>query len=103
MKLSNKNVLTVIVSGLLFIALMDGLPYGYFTFLRFAVSAVAVYLAYKTYEENEGSLWVWAFGGIAVLFNPFAVIHLQREQWVVIDLIVGILFLLSMFLVKDKK
>lgn len=102
MKLSNKIILTIIASGFLFIALFDGLPYGYFTLLRFVVCAVGAYLAYKTYEGNKESIWVWAFSGIAVLFNPIIPIYLQRGQWVVIDLIVGVFFVLSMFLQKVK-
>lgn len=102
MKLFNKNILTFIVCAFLFIALFDGLPYGYFTLLRFVVCAVGAYLAYKTYEGNKESIWVWLFGGIAVLFNPIIPIHLQRETWWVIDLIVGVFFLLSMFTIKVK-
>lgn len=100
MKLTNKNFLTIIASTFLFIALSDGLPYGYFTLLRFVVCIIGAYLAYKIYEDNKESLLVWLFGFIAILFNPIIVIHLQREQWWVIDLIVGIFFVLPIFLVK---
>jgi uncharacterized membrane protein len=103
MKLSNKNILTIIASGFLFIALFNGLPYGYFTLLRFVVCAIGAYLAYKTYEYNKESLWVWAFGGIAVLFNPIIPIYFQRETWAIIDLIVGVFLLVSIFILKDKK
>lgn len=103
MKLSNKNILTIIASAFLFIALFEGLPYGYFTLLRFIVCVVGAYLAYEIYEENKESLWVWAFGLVVVLFNPIIIIHLQREQWWIIDLIVGIFFVLSIFLIKTKK
>lgn len=103
MKLSSKNILTILTSAFLFIALADGLPYGYFTLLRFVVCAVGIYLAYKIYEDNKESLWIWAFGFIAILFNPIIIIHLQREQWWVIDLIVGIFFVLSIFLIHDKR
>lgn len=102
MKLNNKKILTVIASGFLFVALFDGLPYGYFTFLRFVVCAVGVYLAYKIYEDNRESLSVWIFAGIAVLFNPIFIIHLERNTWTIIDLIIGIYFVLSLFLPKDK-
>ena len=102
MKLYNKNILTIVATALLFIALYDGLPYGYFTFLRFVVCAVGAYLAYLIYEENKKSLWVWAFSGIAVLFNPIIPIYLQREQWTTIDLIVGVFLILSIFLVKSR-
>jgi FtsH-binding integral membrane protein len=101
--MSNKSIVTIIASGLLFIALSDGLPYGYFTFLRFVVCAVGAYLAYKTYEVSKESLWVWAFAGIAILFNPIIPIYLQREQWVIIDLIVGVFFLLSIFIANNRK
>jgi hypothetical protein len=102
MKLTNKNILTITASAFLFIALFDGLPYGYFTLLRFVVCIISAYLAYKIYEDNKESLWVWAFGFITILFNPIIIIHLQREQWWVIDLIVGIFFVLSIFLIKAK-
>jgi len=102
MKLTNKNILTIIASGFLFVALFDGLPYGYFTLLRFVVCAVGAYLAYKIYEDNKESLWVWAFAGIAVLFNPIIIITFERATWMIIDLIVGVLFVLSMFLIKVK-
>ncbi len=103
MKLSNKNIFTIITSGFLFIALVDGLPYGYFNLLRFVVCAVGIYLAYKTYEDNKESLWVWAFAGIAVLFNPIIIITFERSTWWVIDLMVGIFFVLSIFLIKIEE
>lgn len=102
MKLNNKNILTLVASGMLFIALSSGLPYGYFTLMRFVVCAVSIYLAYITYEENKESLWIWAFGFIAILFNPIIPIHLERAQWEIIDIIVGIFFLASIFLTKGK-
>ena len=40
------------------------------------------------------------FGFLAVLFNPFIVIHLNREIWSVIDLIVGIFMIVSVFVLK---
>ena len=102
MKINNKNILTIIASGFLFIALSSGLPYGYFTLLRFVVCVIGGYLAYKIYENNKESLWVWAFGGIAILFNPIFPIYLKRETWTVIDLIVGVFFVLSIFLIRNK-
>ncbi|HBB44357.1 MAG: hypothetical protein UW27_C0005G0008 [Parcubacteria group bacterium GW2011_GWA1_44_13] len=102
MKLTNKKILTLVAAGMLLVALSEGLPYGYFTLMRFVVCAVGIYLAYKTYEENNESLWVWAFGFVAVLFNPIFPIYLKRAQWEVIDLVVGIFFIASIFLVKIK-
>lgn len=102
MKLTNRNILTLVASGFLFFALFDGLPYGYFTLMRFVVCAVGIYLAIKIYEEKKESLWVWAFGFVAVLFNPIFPIYLKRAQWEVIDLVVAVFFVASIFLVKIK-
>lgn len=103
MKLTNKNILTFVAAGFLFVALLSGLPYGYFTLMRFVVCAVGVYLAYKTYEENEESLWPWMFGFVAVLFNPILPIHLERGQWEVIDLVAGTFLVASIFLTKSER
>ena len=103
MKINNKKILAIIASGLLFAALFNDLPYGFFTFLRLAICIIGFYLAYEQHKDNKESLWVWVLGGIAVLFNPIFPIYLERETWVVVDLIVGIIFVLSVFLIKGKK
>ena len=125
MKLNKKNVLTLAASASLFIALVDGLPYSYFTFLRFFVCAVTAYLAYLAYEKNKHpmskvymdkvlglknpatAIFIdtifsseWVYIPIAVLFNPLMIIQLSRAQWVPIDLAVGIFLVASLFLFK---
>lgn len=100
MKLNNKTILTLVATGFLFYALSDGLPIGYFTLLRFVVCAVGIYLAYKTYEENKESLWIWAFGFVAILFNPVIPIVLKRDAWESVDLATAIFFVASIFLTK---
>lgn len=96
-----KNIALLITAILLFLALFDGWPYGFFTLLRFVVFAVAVYVAWMAYEVQKEK-WVWIFGFLAVLFNPFIVIHLNREVWSFIDLIVGIFMIVSVFIFKLK-
>ena len=100
---NTKNILTIITSGFLLFALTDGLPYGYFTLLRFVVCAVTAYLAYLAYKNKNESLWTWIFGFIAILFNPIIIIQLKREQWNPIDLIVGLFLIASLFLFKIKE
>ena len=98
MNLNNKKVLTLVAAGFLFYALSDGLSIGYFTLMRFVVSAIAIYLAYNKYKEDKESLWVWAFGFIAILFNPIIPIVFKKDVWQNIDLITGIFFVISLFL-----
>ena len=94
-----KNIALLIAAAFLFVALFDGWPYGFFTLLRFVVFASTTYVAWMAYEAQKEK-WVWIFGFLAVLFNPFIVIHLDREIWSVIDLIVGVFMIVSIFILK---
>ena len=94
-----KNIALFIAVAFLFAALFDGLPYGFFTLLRFVVFASSAYVAYMAYEAQKEK-WVWAFGFLAVLFNPFIVVHLDRGIWSVIDFVVGTFFLASIFILN---
>jgi uncharacterized membrane protein len=98
-----KNIALLIAAAFLFIALFDGWPYGFFTLLRFVVFASSAYVAWMAYKSQKEK-WVWIFGFLAVLFNPFIVIHLNREIWSVIDFIVGVFIMVSVFVLKlDRK
>ena len=94
-----KNIILGIATLFLFAALFDGWPYGFFTLLRFVVFTASTYVAWMAYEQQKEK-WVWIFGFLAVLFNPFIVIHLNREIWIVIDLIVGVFMIVSVFVLK---
>ncbi|MEX0918484.1 MAG: DUF6804 family protein [Candidatus Paceibacterota bacterium] len=96
-----KNISLLIAATFLFIALFDGLPYGFFTLLRFVVFASSAHVAWMAYEAQKEK-WIWIFGFLAVLFNPFIVIHLDREIWSIIDLIVGAFMIISVFILKLK-
>ena len=97
-----KNIALVIAAGILFLALFDGWEYGFFTLLRFVVFATTAYVAWMAFEEDRGN-WVWFFGFVAVLFNPFIPIYLERETWVVIDFVIGMALLGTAFLFKLTK
>lgn len=97
-----KNIALLIATVFLLVALFDGWPYGFFTLLRFVVFASSAYIAWMAYEAQKEK-WVWIFGFLAVLFNPFIVIHLDREVWSVIDLIVGVFMIFSLFALKLNK
>jgi len=94
-----KNIALLIAVGFLFLAMFNGWPYGFFTLLRFVVFASSAYVAWMAYEAQKEK-WVWIFGFLAVLFNPFIVIYLNRELWSVIDVIVGVFMIISVFTLK---
>jgi len=94
-----KNIAVLFAAIFLFLALFDGWQYGFFTLLRFVVFATTAYVAWMAFE-NQKEKWVWIFGFIAVLFNPFFPIHIDRDTWVVIDFIVGVFLLATTFFFK---
>mgnify|MGYP000007601677 CR=1 FL=1 len=94
-----KNIALLIATAFLFLALLDGWQYGFFTILRFVVFASTAYVTWIAYEEQKEK-WVWIFGFVAVLFNPFIPIHLNREIWIVIDLVIGVFLLAMTFFFK---
>ena len=82
---------------LLFLAFLE-LPYGYYTFLRLVVTGMALYAAFWLLEK--GSINFWVMLAIAALFNPLIPVHLTKEIWLPIDVLVGIYF--SRLAYKDK-
>lgn len=87
---------------MLFLAL-GRLPYGYYTLLRFVVCGTTAYGAYLASTEQKKPAWVWTFGIIAVLFNPFIPIHLTRDIWAVIDVAVALLLIVSLLFLRESK
>jgi len=98
-----KNIVVIVPAIFLFLALFDGWPYGFFTFLRFVVFAATIYVAWMAYQQQKEK-WTWIFGFLAALFNPFIQVYLSRGTWVIIDLFVALFLISSIFLLKfDKK
>lgn len=97
-----KNIATVISATFLFLAMFGGWPYGFFTFLRFVVFALTAYVAWIAYEAKQEK-WTWIFGFLAVVFNPFIPLYFGRDFWVIIDFIVAIFLIVSIFIFKLPK
>lgn len=95
-----KNVIFLLAGIALFVA-MAQLPYGYYQLLRFFIFGVSLYSVSLNHEEKN-TKWVWIFGSIAILFNPFFKVHFEKELWSIIDLITGLLFCFY-FVIRIKK
>lgn len=67
------------------------LPYGYYLLLRIFVASVAGFHAQRSFRVgSSASGWMWC--AIAVLFNPIVPIHLGRELWRIVDILVALVF-----------
>lgn len=70
------------------------LPYGYYQALRVIVTVFAAYLAWKEFDCNgrAANSFVFIFGAIAAIFNPFVPVHLTKETWIVVDFVSAAIF-----------
>ena len=91
-----------IASGiLLVIAMLTGLPYGYYILLRWVVCGVSIFNAIG-FSKTKFTAWVWIFGALAILFNPLIPVYLTKSSWVGIDLIAAIIFFLAAYSINKK-
>jgi hypothetical protein len=93
------KAIKIILAILLFLCLVD-MPYGYYQFVRFAGLISFAILAYQAHEQGRQTEMI-IYSGLALLFQPFFKIALGREMWNIVDVVVGIGLLMSIF-IKPK-
>jgi hypothetical protein len=94
------HAIPALIAAVMLFAAIGRWPYGYYQVMRWIVCGAAVFTAYQGYATRH--LWAaWVFGFAAALFNPIASVHLSRHTWPVIDLAVGVLFLVGIALVRQ--
>lgn len=84
----------------LFIIGIFSLPYGYYMFLRLCATIGFAYLAFKAYSEKQNISMV-VYGALVVLFQPLFMITLDKEAWVIIDIIIAIYLMISLLIKKS--
>lgn len=82
--------------AILFILCLLDVPYGFFMLVRVIALAGFGILAYHSYKHNEG-VAVVAYIILAILFQPIFKISLGREVWNIIDIIVAIGLIVSVY------
>jgi len=94
-----EKAIKIILAVLFFICLAD-LPYGYYQFVRFVALVGFAILAYNANERSSKTEMI-IFVCLAILFQPLFKISLGRDVWNVVDVVVGIGLLVSIF-IKPK-
>jgi hypothetical protein len=113
-----------LISAILLFAAVGKQPYSYYTALRFIVCFTALYCArfcwqnisdepqeyiendiapQPTSEDGRQMWWMFVFLMIAVVFNPVIPLTFERSEWQLIDIGIGLLFIVSIYFVEDKK
>jgi hypothetical protein len=96
----NNSIIKIGLAIALFLCLFN-MPYGYYQFVRFISMCGFAYLAYSSNEVNNKNE-AFVYIGLAILFQPIFKIALGRTIWNIVDVIVGIGLILSVFQNKDK-
>jgi hypothetical protein len=90
----------LVKNGFFFLCLAD-MPYGFYQFVRFAGLIGFAILAYQANQQGRQTEMI-IYGGLALLFQPFFKIALGRQMWNVVDVVVGIGLIISIFM-KQKE
>lgn len=90
------SFIKVALAVLFFICLFD-MPYGYYQFVRFVGFIGFAVLAYQANQQGRQT-GMFIHGGLALLFQPFFKIALGRQLWNIVDVVVGIRLIVSIFI-----
>ncbi len=94
------NIIKIVLTILFFLCLAD-MPYGFYQFVRFAGLIGFAILAYQANQQGKQTEII-IYGGLVLLFQPFFKISLGRQMWNLVDVVVGIGLLISIFM-KPKE
>ena len=72
------------------------MPYGYYQLVRMIALIGFAILAYQSYEKKRKTEII-IYAGLALLFQPLFKIALGRDLWNVVDVVVGIALIISIF------
>ena len=76
------------------------MPYGFYQFVRFAGLIGFAILAYQANQQGRQTEMI-IFGGLALLFQPLFKVALGRQMWNIVDVVVGLGLVVSIF-IKPK-
>ncbi len=92
------KIIKIVLAVLLLLCLAK-MPYGYYILVRFVAFVVFGILAFMTYQKrNEIDVEILLYIALALLFQPFAKVALGRTLWNVVDVVVGVGLVASLFL-----
>lgn len=93
------KIIKIVLAILLFLCVAD-MPYGYYQIVRFVGLVAFAILAYNAYEKDrfvDGII----YAGLALLFQPILKISLGRELWNIVDVVIAVVLLVSVFMKID--
>ena len=90
----------LILAALLMLCLLD-MPYGFYQLVRYLSLIGFSFLAYQASEaDSKNEMFIYI--ALAILFQPILKISLGRELWNIVDVIVSIGLVASIFKTKSE-
>ena len=89
------KIIKIILAILFFLCLLK-MPYGFYQLVRCAALvgfAILAYMANQNHNQTEMIVYIV----LAMLFQPFLKIAFGRQIWNIIDVVIGIALIVSIF------
>jgi FtsH-binding integral membrane protein len=97
-----KLLAIVFLLGAYYLAINNvGFPFAYYQYLNWVVLGASLVLAQQANYEHK-MVVVWLSLLVAVTFNPITPMYFRNDIWVILDLVVAALFIISFFFVTPK-
>ena len=101
----NQNTLYKLIKiflAILLLLCLAKMPYGYYQFVRF-ISLVGFGLLALKAKEKGKKTELLVYISLAILFQPFIKISLGRSLWNIVDVVIAIALIVSVFVNQDSK
>src|SRR6188768_560459 len=95
------NIVKITLAACLLLCLAD-MPYGYYQFVRFLALAGFAFLSYNSYKSGRQTE-MFIFGALALLFQPFYKIYPGHDMWSILDVVVAVGLVISIWVDRNKK
>jgi uncharacterized protein DUF6804 len=77
-------ILSVLATSMVVLGLVD-MPYGFYTLLRVILCLTAA-VGFAAARRRDDLPWTWAYGALAVLYNPVLPVHLgAKGLWILVN------------------
>ena len=90
-----QQFIKVLLAILFLVCLLD-MPYGYYQLVRFAALVGFSFLAFHAFQTGH-HVETLIYIALAILFQPLIKISLGRELWNIVDVVVAIALIVSIF------
>ena len=95
-----EKLIKILLAILFFLCLLD-MPYGFYELVRFlALVGFSILAYYSSKQEDKTAIIIYI--ALAILFQPIFKIALGRMLWNVVDVVVGLGLLISLFIPKNS-